>query len=45
MEIPKRLWLEMVVVGAYARPAVYTVAIFGGYAALNRLRQPAEQAA
>jgi hypothetical protein len=45
MEIPKRLWIEMVVVGAYARPAVDTVAIFGGYAALNRLRQPAEQAA
>ena len=45
MEIPKRLWIEMVLVGTYARPAVDTVAIFGGYAVLNRLRQPAEQAA
>ncbi|HVR22031.1 MAG TPA: hypothetical protein VMU26_01815 [Candidatus Polarisedimenticolia bacterium] len=45
MEISKRLWIEMVVVGAYPRPAVDTVALFGGYAVLNRLRQPAEQAA
>jgi hypothetical protein len=41
---PKTLWIEMVVVGAYARPAVDPVAIFGGYAALNRLRQPAQEA-
>ena len=40
MEIPKRLWIEMVLVGAYPRPALDIVAIFGGYAVLNRLRQP-----
>jgi|GEM_PF-3881487 len=45
MEILKRLWIEMVLAGAYARPAVDTVAIFGGYAVLSRLCQPAEQAA
>jgi hypothetical protein len=45
VEIPKRLWIEMVLADAYARPAVDTVAIFGGHAVLNRFRQPAEQAA
>jgi len=83
MEIPKRLWIGMVVLGAGARllphpwnftpmmaiglfagsqarkastavlatlfallgDVVYTVAIFGGYAALDRLRQPVRQAA
>jgi hypothetical protein len=42
---PKRFVDRMVVMGAYARPAVDTVAIISGYVALNRLRQPAEQAA
>jgi hypothetical protein len=45
VEIARRLWIEMVVVGGYARPAVDIVAIFGGYAVLNCLRQSAEQAA
>jgi hypothetical protein len=35
MEIPKRLWIGIVVL----------VAIFGGYAILNRLCQPEGQAA
>jgi hypothetical protein len=45
MEIAKRLSIEMVVVGACARQAVDTVAIFSWYALLGRFCQSPRQAA
>lgn len=50
MEIPKRLWIGNLAGIPFYRnqvlgDAVYTVAIFGGYAILNRLCQSARQVA
>jgi hypothetical protein len=49
MEIPKRLWIAVVVLGAGARlllgDAFYMVAIFGGYAAISHSYQLRRQAA
>ena len=44
MNISERMWIGMVILGAFG-DAIYTVAIFGGYAVLNRLFQPLRQAA
>lgn len=57
MEISKRMWIAMAILGAGARlvphlwnftpmiDAVYTVARFESYAVFNRLFQPLRQAA
>ncbi len=44
MEISKRMWIGLVILSALG-DAIYTVAIFDGYAVLNRLFQPLRQAA
>ena len=43
MEISKRMWIGMVILGAFG-DAIHTVAEFGGNAVLNRLFQPLRQA-